>query len=133
MHIGCDRNLEVAADRLQNFATFARSRSANGAQRSPGRFVLRALEDKTDISRRTALRDLTRHPPDKLLGLNHARPEDKPRPSSANRDFANPQRLPFSHDLSGKQERRNFKGFLPAFLLSSEICLLRDRQSRAAR
>src|ERR1041384_2227907 len=51
----------------------------------------------------------------------------------ANRDFANPQRLPFSHDLSGKQERRNFKGFLPAFLLSSEICLLRDRQSRTAR
>jgi hypothetical protein len=53
------------------------------------RFVVRRLENEIDIFGGADFGDLLRHPPDKLLRLDHARAEDEYRSFATNCDFSN--------------------------------------------
>ncbi len=91
VNIGCDRNLQVAANGRKNLATLAHSNSAKRTYGCSIRFVIGRFENEIDICIRADLRDFFRHPPDELLRFDHARPENKHGTFPTDRDFADAQ------------------------------------------
>src|SRR6266571_195336 len=93
MHVRGHRNFQFTTNRRQNLATFARADSTKRTHRSPVRFVVGRFENKIDIFRRKDSGDGSRHLPNKLLLLNHARTENEHWALSANGDFAYAKRF----------------------------------------
>src|SRR4029077_6776544 len=100
MDVGRNRNFQFPPDRRENLAATSRANPAKRAHRSPIRLVVRGLENKIDIFIGTDLRDPLRHPPNKLLRLDHTRAQDKDGPPAADRNFAQPQWFCFGHGIS---------------------------------
>src|SRR6266850_111626 len=86
-------HVDRASDRRQNFATGTWTHPAKRFYRSPVRFVVGRFEDKIDIFRRADFDDASRHLPNKLLRLNHARAENEHWALAADGDFAYAKRF----------------------------------------
>src|SRR5438874_4168802 len=93
MHISRQRNFQFFANSPENLATFSRTDSAKRTHRRPVRFVVGRFENKIDIFRRADFGDASRHLPNKLLRLNHARTENEDGTFSPNRHFAYAERF----------------------------------------
>src|SRR6266850_2641849 len=88
MHIRRHRNFQFFANLPKHLTTLARTNTAKRFHRRPVRFVVRRFENKIDIFGRADFCDASRHLPDKLLRLDHARPENEDGAFSANGHFA---------------------------------------------
>src|SRR6266403_898955 len=99
MNVRRDRHFQVATDGRKNLASISDANSAEGPHRSPVRLVVGSFKNKIDIFRRADFRDLARHSPDELLGLDYTWAENKRRTLPANRDRPDFERLRFSHEL----------------------------------
>src|SRR3977135_3971035 len=95
MHIGRHGNLQFRADRRQDVAALLDPDTSIRPDRRAIRLVVRRLENEWDRFRFADGRDPPRHPPDKLLRLDHAWPKDKRRLSATNRNGANFELLRF--------------------------------------
>src|SRR4030088_1942835 len=104
MHISRHRNFQLFANSPEHLATFPRTDSAKRTHRRPVRFVVGRFEDKIDIFRSADFRDASRHLPNKLLRLDHARAENEDRTLSADCDFAYAERFRHTSKEAGTQE-----------------------------
>src|SRR6267143_691370 len=105
MNVRCYRNFQLASDRRQNFATGTWTHPAKRFYRSPVRFVVGRFEDKIDIFRRADFDDASRHLPNKLLRLNHARSENEHLALAADGDFAYAKRFHAVREVCSLRER----------------------------
>src|SRR5437867_2524882 len=100
MNIGCHWYFQVTPDGRKNLAAFAYADPAKRSHRSPICLVVRGLENEINICGRADFGDLLRHARDKLLRLNHARPENEGRTFAADHDVADFERLDFHRPRS---------------------------------
>src|SRR6516162_2876961 len=130
MHVSGHRNFQFSTNRRQNLATLARAYSAKRFYRSPVRFVVGSLENKSRILRVADFGDLARHSPNKLLRLNHARTENECGPLSAYCDFAYVKGFhAISLTKAGTQEFQRVPSRFHTFLNDFAA---QDRQSQTA-
>src|SRR5205809_891617 len=109
MHVRCHRNFQLLANLRQNFAAFARAKSAKRFHRSAVRFVVGSFENKIDILAFADLRDLARHSPNELFRFDDARAENKNRPLATDRDLANAKWSDSRHEPNQSRNARILK------------------------
>src|SRR5882724_13665944 len=106
MHVRRDRDFQLRPDLRQNLATLLDPDSAIRPDRGAVRLVVGRFENEWHRLRLADIRDFFRHSPDEFLRFNHARPEDKGRPSATDRYRANFKRFWFH-----ARQRSNTKRF----------------------